>query len=55
MTAVSESLSKAINMDPKNEDAILERATCYFEIGDYEKSIKDFLDSGIKINKIDPC
>jgi tetratricopeptide (TPR) repeat protein len=47
-------LSKAISKDPKNSDAYFERAIAYFETGDFQKSLLDYLASGIKPKKIDP-
>ncbi|NNM43910.1 MAG: tetratricopeptide repeat protein [Chlamydiae bacterium] len=48
------SLNKAIEKDPKNKEAYFDRAEAYFETGDFEQSLKDYLDSGLKptpINK----
>lgn len=47
------SLSEAIKLDPENKDAYYSRASCYFELGDYEKSIEDFIKSGFSSKKID--
>lgn len=38
-----ESLSKAIAKDPENSRAYFERASAYFETGDFEKSLQDYL------------
>jgi len=48
------SLSKAIKKDPNNKKAYFERAACYFEKGDFNKAISDFLESGYKSTPIDP-
>lgn len=45
-------LTEAIKQDPENKEAYFSRASCYFEMGDYEKSIKDFINSGFSSNKI---
>ena len=39
------SLSEAINKDPKNLEAYFQRASAYFETGDFEKSFKDYISS----------
>ena len=36
-------MSKAIQMDPENEEAYLSRAMAYFEAGDFKKSLEDYL------------
>jgi hypothetical protein len=47
-------LSEAIKYDPKNKEAYLERAHCYFETGDFDIAINDFINSKIKISSINP-
>lgn len=42
------SLTQAINLDPKNKQAYFERAGAYFEIGDFDLSLRDYLASGVK-------
>ncbi len=48
-----EALTKAIQCNPENKEAYLERAGAYFEIGDYDGSIQDFLTSGYRTTPID--
>lgn len=38
----SEAYTKAIELDPENVNAMLQRAFCYNVMGDYEKSISDY-------------
>jgi tetratricopeptide (TPR) repeat protein len=38
-----ESLTEAIAKCPNKRDAYLERATAYFELGDFEKAVEDYL------------
>ncbi|MBS0653256.1 MAG: hypothetical protein JSR39_06980 [Verrucomicrobia bacterium] len=38
-----EILNQIIEKDPTNKDAIFERATAYFELGEFDRSLKDFL------------
>jgi len=33
--------TKAIELDPKNNDAYFDRARCYFCLGEYQKAIDD--------------
>jgi tetratricopeptide (TPR) repeat protein len=40
------SLSKAIAFDPLNKDAYFERAIAYFEAGQFDHSLKDYLFKG---------
>ncbi len=40
-----ESLNKAIVKDPKNFEAYFQRASAYFEIGDFEHSLDDYIAS----------
>ena len=47
------SLSKAIKKNPENKEAYFERAACYFEKGDFNTTISDFLESGYKSTPID--
>ena len=39
-------LTKAIEIDPDHKDAYLERAAAYFELGDLNQALSDFLESG---------
>ncbi|MFX0209605.1 MAG: tetratricopeptide repeat protein, partial [Candidatus Hodarchaeota archaeon] len=48
-----EALSKAIQKDPKNKEAYFERAVAYFEKGNFEESLKDFLVSEVRSIPID--
>ncbi|MCB1106784.1 MAG: tetratricopeptide repeat protein [Chlamydiia bacterium] len=43
-----EALTKAIKNDPENKSAYLERAEAYFELGEFDWSLDDYLASGIK-------
>jgi tetratricopeptide (TPR) repeat protein len=47
------SLTKAIEKDPSNLEAYFERAIAYFELGDFEKSLDDYLASGYRPNAVD--
>jgi tetratricopeptide (TPR) repeat protein len=38
-------LDKALEKDPKNVEAYIERASCYFELGEFDKALQDFLQS----------
>lgn len=38
-------LSEAINKDPKNKEAYFDRASAYFETGDFDKALSDYLAS----------
>lgn len=40
------SLSKAIDFDPLNKEAYFERAIAYFETGDFDLSLQDYLTKG---------
>lgn len=40
-----ESLNTAIAKDPKNLEAYFQRASAYFEVGNFEKSLDDYLNS----------
>jgi tetratricopeptide (TPR) repeat protein len=42
------SLTMALKKDPTNKEAYFERAAAYFELGDFDNSLKDYLASGIK-------
>jgi len=46
-------LSEAINKDPSNLEAYFQRASAYFELGDFELSLSDYLVSK-KTNNISP-
>ncbi|MCP5470128.1 MAG: tetratricopeptide repeat protein [Chlamydiales bacterium] len=48
------SLTKALEKDPKNKEAYFERAFAYFEKGNFEQALADYLASGLRPNKIDP-
>ena len=41
-------LTTLINKQPNNKDAYFERANAYFELGDFDLSLTDYLASGIK-------
>jgi tetratricopeptide (TPR) repeat protein len=43
-----EALNQAIHKDPQHKEAYLERAACYFEMGQFDSCIEDYLKSGIK-------
>ncbi len=43
-----ESLSQAIEKDPTHKNAYFERAVAYFELGQFELALNDYLTSGIK-------
>lgn len=47
-----ESLNDAIKADQKNKEAYFLRATAYFETGEFEQSIKDFLESDFCLPRI---
>ena len=47
-------LTKAIAKDPQNFEAYFERAIAYFEAGDFQKALADYLASGIRPRAIDP-
>ncbi|MBX7066893.1 MAG: tetratricopeptide repeat protein [Parachlamydiales bacterium] len=40
-------LNQSLSQNPNNKEAFLERAVVYFETGNFEQSIQDFLSSGI--------
>lgn len=42
------SLSNAIHKDPNNKQAYFERAAAYFELGQFDLSLEDYLSSKIK-------
>lgn len=46
------SLSKVIEKDPKNKEAYFEKALAYFETGQFNLAIEDFLRSDLKSTKI---
>jgi tetratricopeptide (TPR) repeat protein len=48
-----EALTEAIHANPENKEAYLERAGAYFEIGDFDSSIQDYLTSGFRTTPID--
>ncbi|MCF7806703.1 MAG: hypothetical protein K9M07_05015 [Simkaniaceae bacterium] len=48
------SLSKAIDIDPKKKETYLFRAIAYFEQGNFEKSLDDYLSSNGSLKYIDP-
>jgi hypothetical protein len=41
-------LNKLINQDPENKTAYFNRAITYFELGNFDLSLQDYLSSGIK-------
>lgn len=43
-----EALTVAINKNPHHKEAYFERAGCYFEMGQFDACIQDYLASGIK-------
>jgi tetratricopeptide (TPR) repeat protein len=47
-SAAIESLSESIKNDPKNKEAFFERAIAYYEIGEFDLSLDDYLASGIR-------
>lgn len=44
------SLSHAIEKDPMNKEAYFERAVAYFEIGEFDQSLNDYLEKGKELN-----
>jgi tetratricopeptide (TPR) repeat protein len=42
------SLSRAIELDPQNKDAYFERAAAYFETGEFDLALTDYLSSGMR-------
>jgi|GEM_PF-2446811 len=51
--AAIEALAKSIAKDPNNKAAYFERAAIYFERGDFDLSIADYLTSGMKPTLLD--
>lgn len=47
-------LSKAIERDPKNKSAYFERAAAYFETGEFDSALKDYLASGMRSSLEEP-
>ena len=43
-----EALTKALLRDPENRDAYFERACAYFEKGEFDQSLSDYVQSGFK-------
>jgi tetratricopeptide (TPR) repeat protein len=43
-----EILNEIIENNPENKSAYFERAIAYFELGDFDLSLEDYLNSGIK-------
>lgn len=43
-----EILTKTIKKNPKNKEAYFERATAYFELGNFDESLQDYITSAIK-------
>lgn len=41
-------LTKAIEKDPSLKEAYFERAAAYFELGEFDKALSDYLESGFK-------
>jgi tetratricopeptide (TPR) repeat protein len=48
-----EALTNAIHANSENREAYLERAAAYFELGDFDNSIQDFLTSGYRTTPLD--
>lgn len=48
-----ETLGQVIDADPSNQEAVLERAIAYFETGNFELALKDFIKSEIKPTRMD--
>ncbi|MBU6446885.1 MAG: tetratricopeptide repeat protein, partial [Verrucomicrobia bacterium] len=46
-------LNQLLAQDPKNKEALLERAVVYFETGNFDQSIEDFLSSGLQSKALD--
>lgn len=46
-------LSKAAELDPVNKDALFNRARCYFELGNFDLSLQDFLKLDYKSTPLD--
>lgn len=44
-----EALSQAIDKDPENKIAYLERAACYFEMGNFDLALQDYIVSGAEV------
>lgn len=47
-----QTLSKVIQEDPEKKEAYFDRATAYFELGEFDLSLKDYLASEIKSDPI---
>ena len=47
-----EALSQAIEKDPANKKIYLERAFCYFEMGNFDLAIQDYIASGIEVSLV---
>lgn len=47
-------LTKAISKDPGNKETYFERAIAYFEVGDFQKALSDYLASGFHPKAVDP-
>ncbi|NGX45816.1 MAG: hypothetical protein K940chlam2_00996 [Chlamydiae bacterium] len=43
-----ESLTQAIEADPENKEAYIERAMAYFELGNFDSSLDDYIVSGMR-------
>ncbi|MBS0615693.1 MAG: tetratricopeptide repeat protein [Verrucomicrobia bacterium] len=43
------SLTKAIQKNPQNKEAYFERAAAYFELGNFDQALQDYLQSGVKL------
>lgn len=52
--AAIESLNRAIKANPGNKEAYFERAVAYYELGEFDLSLEDYLMSGIKPHPITP-
>ncbi len=49
-----QSLNQAIHLNPKNKEAYFERAVAYFELGDFDLSLQEYLTSGMKPKPLSP-
>lgn len=47
-------LTEQIECYPENKDAYLERAAAYFELGNFDSSLRDYLTSNIKPDPVSP-
>lgn len=45
-------LNNAIKKDPENKEAYFQRATAYFELGNFEESLQDYISSKIQPTSI---